>query len=183
MLKIQRALAVPKEKNAGRYKYRSADDIYEKVKPLLESELSITTSIKEFSGRFFLEAEVGYKNSKSVGYAELEKDPKNMSIGQATGAATSYAIKYALCMLFCIGNGEDLDGQEAVGQEKPVAESVDKKRLLHSKMVASGLTESEMKAFYQTYCTNDVMRDRVLEHFDRFLNEWRTSDKERIMKK
>ncbi|MCM1220312.1 MAG: ERF family protein [Lachnospiraceae bacterium] len=180
MLKIQKALSAPKNKRAEKYKYRSAEDLYEKIKPLLESELNITTSLIEMSGRVFVEAAVRYKNATAKGYAELENSPRNMSIGQATGAATSYAIKYAICMLFLVDNGEDLDGRESA-LSKEEQEKTPKQQLFE-KLESKGVGREEMKAFYETYCPNETMLGRVVVNFDRFLAEWINGDKKRVFK-
>lgn len=196
MLKIQTELRAPKDisatdkNNSVRYKYRSVESLYEKIKPLLSEPLAITTALVEVGGRVFLEASATYKNTTAKGYAELENNPKNMSVGQATGAATSYAIKYALCMLFCVDNGEDLDGQKIEAEDKqPVKQmpadagqsAVDIKRQLNAKMTVAGLPDSEKKAFFDTYCGNQALWPRILENFDRYLEEWRSGDKQRVM--
>lgn len=173
MIEMQRALVAPKDKNAGRYKYRSAEDLYEKIKPLLSGPLQITTGLVEMAGRVFVEATATYKEWSAKGYAELEKDPKNMSLGQATGAATSYAIKYAICMLFLVDNGEDLDGREQVQKVEKANYVPDLKREIFEKMTQAGMKRDEMKGFWDTYCVNQTMQKNVLDHFDRFLDEWR----------
>ena len=164
MIKIQQALRAPKDKDAGRYKYRSAEDLYEQIKPLLESELQITTDLCDIAGRVFVKATAKYKSWSSNGYAELESNPKGMSAGQATGAATSYAIKYALCMLFLVDNGEDLDSQE-----KHLPGSTDQdtgKKLLNQKMRDKGMGNEQRVEFFMNYSKAGMNPKEMLDNFE-----------------
>lgn len=171
MLRIQQKLVAPRDKSAGRYKYRNVEDLYERIKPLLDAPLSVTTDAIELGGQILIKATARYKESESVAFCAVENTPKNMSIGQAYGAATSYATKYAFCMLFCVDNGEDLDGLKKEEKEEKTP-----KQILYEKMDSACMDKEEMKAFYDAYCTNEHMLGRVVIHFDRFLKEWQTRD-------
>lgn len=170
MLLIQKSLIATKDKNAGRYKYRSAEDLFEKIKPLLTEPLSVTTDLVDLAGKLIIKATVRYKDMQSCGFCEVENTPKNMSVGQAYGAATSYAVKYAICMLFCVDNGEDLDGRESIKKENWTI--YDQKKELHGKLIAAGMKEKEMKDFYNAYCPNELSIENVLKNLDSFLEEW-----------
>ncbi len=118
--KIQRELKAPKGQfNAfGKYKYRSCEDILEAVKPLLgEAVLTITDEIVQIGERFYVRAKVTLLDdtgSISVqGWARETFDKKGMDASQITGAASSYARKYALNGLFCIDDTKhDPDGKD-----------------------------------------------------------------------
>jgi hypothetical protein len=121
LVKIQNELKVPKTNiNAfGKYKYRSAEDILEAVKPILlkyNATLTLSDEILAIGNKVFLKATasiwVGELNQWTYGYAELAEH-KGMSAEQATGTASSYARKYALNGLFLIDETEsDADSQK-----------------------------------------------------------------------
>jgi hypothetical protein len=121
LIEIQNALKVPKGNvnKFGNYRYRSAEDILEAVKPILKKEgclLFLTDEIVLIGTKFFLQATAlfsdGTESVKVNGYAELSEH-KGMSAEQATGTASSYARKYALNGLFLIDETEsDPDSKE-----------------------------------------------------------------------
>lgn len=123
LAKVQRALKAPKDQKGYGYTYRKASDILQAVKPLLEEDglvIILNDSIKEIGGRFFLEAvaslcDDGREIAIGTGLAELDTH-KGMSAEQATGAASSYARKYALCGLLAI----DDSSNDPDGLERPV---------------------------------------------------------------
>ena len=117
LVKIQNELKVPKENvNAfGKYKYRSAEDILEAVKPILlkyNATLTLSDEIVAIGNKVFLKATAKLNETICYGYAELAEH-KGMSAEQATGTASSYARKYALNGLFLIDETEsDADSQK-----------------------------------------------------------------------
>jgi len=122
IVKIQNELKVPKTNiNAfGKYKYRSAEDILEAVKPILlkyNATLTLSDEILAIGSKVFLKATAKLNETICYGYAELAEH-KGMSAEQATGTASSYARKYALNGLFLIDETEsDADSQKPT--EKP----------------------------------------------------------------
>lgn len=137
--KIQRALKAPKDQKGYGYTYRKASDILQAVKPLLEEDnLSIIMDdrIIEIGDRFFLQAnatlygEDGQEIVSSSAFAEMD-DHKGMSKEQATGSASSYARKYALCGLLAIDDSTDdpdaiehkPDAKQAAPARTPAQES------------------------------------------------------------
>ena len=117
LVKIQNELKVPKQNvNAfGKYKYRSAEDILEAVKPILlkyNTTLTLSDEIVAIGNKVFLKATAKLNETICYGYAELAEH-KGMSAEQATGTASSYARKYALNGLFLIDETEsDADSQK-----------------------------------------------------------------------
>lgn len=114
LLKLQAELKCPKGSfnSFGKYKYRSAEQILESLKPLLqkhELQLTLTDDIVEVGNKLFLKATAqlvgGTTCIKVNGFAELG-DHKGMSSEQCTGTASSYARKYALNGLFLIDETE-----------------------------------------------------------------------------
>ena len=143
LLAIQSELHVPKSQtNAfGKYKYRSCEDILEAVKPLVHKQgcvLLIADDIVEIGGRVYVKATVtigdgSLRKDSDVctqisvnAFARESLDKKGMDDSQITGAASSYARKYALNGLFCIDDTKDADTMD--NQREPVKkrEEVDK---------------------------------------------------------
>lgn len=116
---LQMNLKTPKDQknNFGKYNYRKAEDILVAIKKELKGEeypkVSIITDIEPISiaDRLFIKCTAklsGLGNDiTSNGYAELEESKKGMDLAQLTGAATSYAKKYALGNLFAIDDSSD----------------------------------------------------------------------------
>lgn len=130
---IQQNLKAPKDQynSFGGYKYRSCESILEAVKPLLAhtgTVLTITDSVIEVGGRVYIcasavlaDAETPADTVSSFGYAREEETKKGMDASQVTGAASSYARKYALNGLFCIDDNKDSDVTNTHGEEPPRA--------------------------------------------------------------
>lgn len=120
LVKIQNELKVPKGNvnKFGNYKYRSAEDILEAVKPILlkhKALVMLSDKVIAIGSKLFLRATAtifcdgGHFNV--YGYAETSEH-KGMSAEQTTGTASSYARKYALNGLFLIDETEaDADSQ------------------------------------------------------------------------
>ncbi len=131
LIEIQNELKVPKGNlnKFGNYKYRSAEDILEAVKPILFKHgalLTLTDNIEAIGNKFFLKATaslwVGEANIFVYGFAELAEH-KGMSAEQTTGTASSYARKYALNGLFLIDETEqDADNDNKKTEVKPMTE-------------------------------------------------------------
>ena len=136
LIQVQNELKVPKGNvnKFGNYKYRSAEDILEAVKPILlkhDCLLTLTDSIQAIGSKLYLVATATIQNEDTAlsvtGFAELSEH-KGMSAEQCTGTASSYARKYALNGLFLIDETEaDADSNNmaqpaAKPQAKPFLE-------------------------------------------------------------
>ena len=124
---VQQTLKAPKnQKNDfGGYKYRSCEDILEAVKPLLAQNgltLTITDDIVPVGNRIYVKATAtlyGDKETLTVSaFAREEESKKGMDASQVTGAASSYARKYALNGLFCIDDTRDADATNTHGKDE-----------------------------------------------------------------
>jgi hypothetical protein len=112
----------------GKYKYRSCEDILEAVKPLCVKNkvlLTITDDIVLIGDRFYVKATATVTNFEGLSVsasalAREEDTKKGMDGSQVTGAASSYARKYALNGLFCIDDTKDADATNTHGKEQPV---------------------------------------------------------------
>ncbi len=113
---IQSKLNAPKnQRNTfGNYNYRTCEGILEAVKPLLDGcYLILDDSIEEIGGRIYVRAYAlisdGKNQISTTAYARETENKKGMDEAQITGAASSYARKYALNGLFCIDDTKDAD--------------------------------------------------------------------------
>lgn len=119
LIRIQNELKAPKGQynSFGKYSYRSCEDILEAVKPLLSSYdciLTLSDEITLVGERYYVKATAILLNGAGekvevTAYAREEEDKKGMDGSQITGAASSYARKYALNGLFCIDDNKDSD--------------------------------------------------------------------------
>lgn len=121
LIAIQSELKAPKGQynSFGKYKYRSAEDILEAVKPLCVKHnvlLTLTDSIELIGERYYVKATArvsdGTKAVEVTALAREDLDKKGMDGSQITGTASSYARKYALNGLFCIDDTKDADTDE-----------------------------------------------------------------------
>ena len=118
LLKIQEQLKAPKNQrnDFGKYNYRSCEDIFEAVKPLLKENkitLRLTDELVQVGERYYIKATAiltdGVEIIENTAYAREEENKKGMDGSQITGASSSYARKYALNGLFLIDDVKDSD--------------------------------------------------------------------------
>lgn len=123
LAKIQEVLKVPKSQwnEFSGFSYRSAALILETVKPLLEQEkcmVVLSDTPKVVGSWNYVEAmatiyDLETGDSHSVTSAAREQEvKKGMDASQITGAASSYARKYALNGLFAIDDTKDADSMD-----------------------------------------------------------------------
>jgi len=117
---IQKALKVGKNNSNdfGGYKYRTCSDILEAVKPLLPEEyyLTLKDDMVMLGDRYYVKAIAELSNGKNTysvsAFARESFGKKGMDDSQITGAASSYARKYALSGLFAIDDTKDADSMD-----------------------------------------------------------------------
>lgn len=131
LIKIQSELKAPKGQynSFGKYKYRSAEDILEAVKPLCVKHnvlLTLTDNIELIGERYYVKATArvsdGTKAVEVTALAREDLDKKGMDGSQITGTASSYARKYALNGLFCIDDTKDVDTDECTAKTQGKAD-------------------------------------------------------------
>ena len=129
---IQTKLEAPKDQynKFGNYRYRSAESILAAAKPFLrEMGLTLVTEskISEHLNRIYVECTVtisdGKTSESASGMAREEETKKGMDGSQITGAAMSYAKKYALGNLFAIDDTKDADTTEYAQQVQAAQQS------------------------------------------------------------
>ena len=136
LAEIQKQLNAPKNQfnSFGNYKYRSCEDILQAVKPLLGGFcLKITDDIVEVGGRIYVKATACLFNEHSAihvdAFAREPENKKGMDSSQITGAASSYARKYALNGLFAIDDNKDADTKDNRKEGQPQPKKKAKKKV------------------------------------------------------
>lgn len=142
---IQSKLKAPKDKRNtfGGYNYRSCESILEAVKELLDSEkctLIINDELRLIGDRYYIQATATLRNSSgetasSSAFAREEESKKGMDAAQVTGAASSYARKYALNGLFAIDDTKDPDTDEHYSRTHQPEAKPKKKLIINDAMV------------------------------------------------
>ena len=121
LIAIQSELKAPKNQfnSFGKYKYRSAEDILEAVKPLLKKYgcyLTFTEKTEEKAGILVLTSKAtisdGEKSIFVEAQAGINTNRKGMDIAQSFGSSSSYAKKYALGNLFLLDDTKDADSNK-----------------------------------------------------------------------
>lgn len=152
LAKVQQELKATKDlfNKFGGYNYRSCESILEAVKPLLAKNglaLTLTDEIVQVGERIYVKAtatvyptdydsgvtmtaeKIETKAGRSISvdaYAREEESKKGMDSCQVTGAASSYARKYALNGLFCIDDNKDSDATNTQTKEDSKKEDAKK---------------------------------------------------------
>lgn len=167
VIAVQSQLKAPKNQrnDFGGYNYRNCEDILEAVKPLLKAEglyLTITDDIVVLGDRFYVKATAtlsdGERSLSNQAFAREEATKKGMDGSQVTGAASSYARKYALNGLLAIDDTKDADtlnngkDSKASGKAKataptPAIPAPDKAAVIAA--VYAAQTEEEVVAIYK----------------------------------
>jgi hypothetical protein len=135
LAEIQAKLKAPKGQfnSFGKYHYRSAEDILEAVKKVVNPmgfSITLTDDLIFADGRWYIKSVAELTNGReifsSIGLAREEETKKGMDGSQITGAASSYARKYALNGLFAIDDTKDSDATNDQGksqESKPQAKT------------------------------------------------------------
>lgn len=184
LTQIQNELKAPKNQynSFGKYKYRNAEDIESAVKPLLAkygAQLTFDEDIKQVGDRYYIVEIARYKDSEQEivvhGHAREALTKKGMDDSQITGAAASYATKYALGKLFLIDDTKDADSQkpQSNGVSQPSKKTLTKQELI----------EVARNRQVQYGGGNELVTDIVGLEIDGdkqaglFLNQWCEKDK------
>ena len=181
---IQAKLKAPKGQfnSFGKYHYRSAEDILEAVKKVVNPmgfSIVLTDQVKEVGGRIYVEAIASLFNGEleynSTGFAREEETKKGMDGSQITGAASSYARKYELNGLFAIDDTKDSDAtndhgksQESKPQAKagmPAPSNFDIQFEYLISEVKKATNNNQLMAIYNTLSTDTKANKEILQLF------------------
>lgn len=160
---IQSKVKAPKGQfnSFGKYHYRSAEDILEAVKQVVNPmgySITISDTIINVGDRYYIKATATLSNGKESwsvdGYAREEESKKGMDGSQVTGASSSYARKYALNGLFALDDTKDSDATNTHGKEQLT---------FISSMVNDCNTEEELTTLYNKF--KSVLKESDIKLF------------------
>lgn len=181
---VQSKLIAPKGQynSFGGYNYRSCEDIFEAVKPLLKElkmTLIISDELEQIGDRYYVRAtaslydtESPYGFVQSHAYAREQESKKGMDGSQITGAASSYARKHALNGLFAIDDTKDSDytsPQSAPTQDEKKVTEPQLKRLF---AIASevGVTEEQLKKACIKDYKKENLKDLTMKEYEHLVD-------------
>lgn len=184
---IQQELKAPKGQynGFGKYNYRSCEDILEAVKPLLakyDAVLTLSDEMVPIGDRIYVKATAELSAIQgteittkiATAYAREDESKKGMDGSQVTGAASSYARKYALNGLFCIDDTKDADTQEQRAEQTARAQQTQRKATrqeIHNPTAADVARIAQEAA--QQLGGGDEYRQRVAAAFERQNDNWK----------
>ena len=172
--KIQAKLKAPKSQynEFGKYKYRNQEDILEALKPVLaefQYSIVIGDTIELVSDRVYIKAKATLYASdmniiaSNTAYAREPVSKKGMDESQITGAASSYARKYALNGLFALDDTKDADGLPQNGngsnkQERPQRSITEKQATtIRNTIAETGADEVKFCAYMGVEKIEDIL--------------------------
>lgn len=172
LIAIQSTLNAPKGQynTFGKYNYRSCEDILAAVKPLLSQHgctLTISDDVVMVGSRIYIKTTATIMNSAgekevTTAFAREEQQKKGMDESQVTGAASSYARKYALNGLFAIDDTKDADTlnsspqytQQPAQSPAPSHDDIDQREILEAyakPAIEQARTKEELARIYNDY--------------------------------
>lgn len=169
LAKIQSLVKAPKGQfnKFGNYKYRSCEDIVEAVKLVINPlgfYLTLMDEIVLIGNRVYVKATATLSNGEqtytATAYAREEETKKGMDGAQVTGAASSYARKYALNGLFAIDDTKDADATN--NHDTPTEQE---KQLLVNLILDTDLSTTEAKSALATISNcSDYKTYQAIQH-------------------
>ena len=172
LIAVQSELKAPKnQRNSfGKYNYRSAEDILEAVKPLLNANglsMTISDSVEELGGMVVITSKVvvsdGTDSVSATAQAGVDPNRKGMDIAQSFGSSSSYARKYAMNGMFLIDDTKDADASndhkpKAAMKPIPNAKQIESMKAA----VAAGNVDAVKAALDSKYNASEAMRKEIL---------------------
>lgn len=165
---VQQALKATKDQfnKFGGYNYRSCESILESVKPLLAKNglaLTLTDEMVQVGDRIYVKATATvFPTGDSDGevrisvdaFAREEETKKGMDSSQVTGAASSYARKYALNGLFCIDDNKDSDATNTHGKDDTASQKTNGKDIISTTIAKAIQRDGDAEYFICPECGN-----------------------------
>lgn len=185
LIEVQKLLKAPKNQynSFGEYNYRSCEDILEAVKPLLAERgllMTITDSVELIGERYYVKATVkvtdGTQTYEVSAYARESLERKKMDDSQLTGAASTYARKYALNGMYCIDDAKDADGLPNEPKVETKQFNANKAYYeLKAKAEHGGITVNELTAYLKQTFKVENSSQMTADQF-RIASEWVTAE-------
>lgn len=189
LTKIQNELKAPKNQwnGFGNYKYRNAEDIESALKPLLAkygAQLTFDEDYREVDGRIYAVEIAHYKDSEqeiiAKGWAREAERKKGMDESQISGAASSYATKYALGKLFLIDDTKDSDStNNGQSNNQQVQKAYSRNReILKQKIESAKKYEVQYGGQKETLVSIIKLANNNDDQAIKFLKYWRKKSKQ-----
>lgn len=164
LMELQKEVKVLKTNTAKNYNYRSVEQIYAEIKPIMQKLgvfLTLSDEIVDIGNRVYVKATATLSNGKEnvsvSAYAREKQASQFMDEAQLTGACSSYARKYALGGLLLLDDNKDIDSLDNSHNEKVVnvkAPPVDLqlkklKEQVFTELQAGGVDRNDMMPFFE----------------------------------
>lgn len=173
---LQNELKAPKNlyNSFGKYKYRNLESICEAVKPLLTKygmTMTISDEMRQIGTLNYIFAtatlsDIDTTESVSVtGCARESYDKKGMDGSQVTGAASSYARKYAVNGLLLIDDTKDPDSDEyKKQQESDRQDEADQKK--YDENLAEKISISDAVTVKNLIVRYNINEEKLLKQYE-----------------
>ena len=166
LAKVQQTLKAPKGQfnKFGNYKYRNCEDILQAVKPILgDCVITLADDIQQVGDRHYIKATAVFTDGTAAvqvsAWAREPADKKGMDASQITGAASSYARKYALNGLLAIDDTKDADSS---APPEPVKKATAKQCEALRKLVdAKGRDLDKLLQYYKVGVITDLTPEQI----------------------
>ena len=173
LLAIQTELKAPKNQvnKFGNYKYRSAEDILEALKPYLQkNKVTVKVNCKtiDVCGMPYVEAKamlIDADDPNCIIEAEdgafVELDAKGMQMPQKSGAASSYAKKYALGNLFLLDDTKDSDATNDHKSNYTAKPSLTKNDTAFERVASYVSSGGDINEVYKKYSVSSTLKKEL----------------------
>ncbi len=181
LIHIQQHLQAPRSEfnSFGKFHYRSLESILGAIKPLLRSQncgIRFEDEVIELGGRTFLKTTLYFFNDKgetitTCAIAEHAATKTGMDAAQVSGAASSYARKYAMNALFAIDDTKDVDSDSYHReQNKPLPEEPKKVPTRRTRTTSASAQDPRYAAIEAALAkVNDI--DSLIELYEQHKQE------------
>ena len=173
LLAIQTELKAPKNQTNkfGNYKYRSAEDILEALKPYLKKykvSVKVSNVTQEICGMpcvtataKIIDAEDPNSSIEAQDDAFIELNAKGMQMPQKSGSASSYAKKYALGNLFLLDDTKDSDATNDHKSDYSAKPSLTNKDAAYDRIVNYLTQGGDIKEVYKKYSVSSTLKKEL----------------------
>ena len=173
LLAIQTELKAPKNQlnKFGNYKYRSAEDILEALKPHLKkykATVKVSNETLDICGlptvrstAKIIDVEDPNSSIEAQDDAIVEMNAKGMQMPQKSGAASSYAKKYALGNLFLLDDTRDSDATNDHKTTTLVKEKLTKNSPAYNRVKKFIEEKGEISKVYQKYSVAPTLQKEL----------------------
>ena len=173
LLAIQTELKAPKNQvnKFGNYKYRSAEDILEALKPHLKKyKVTVKVSNETISicdmpcvrsTAKIIDTEDPNSSIEAQDDAFIEMNAKGMQMPQKSGSASSYSKKYALGNLFLLDDTKDSDATNDHSTSYSSKPSLTKKNAAYERVVSYVTSGGDINEVFKKYSVSSTLKKEL----------------------